>query len=375
MKIGIDARVLYMPTLKGMGVYLMNLLDGLERIDKKNEYVLYYDSRQKVISRKPAGRNFKEKGISIRKGDRYYFWEQFRLPLEVEKDKINVFHSPANTSMFHLRCPTIVTVHDTILQQSERLGIFDKLYFRNLQSFILKRVKKIITVSEYSKELIVRIMKIKKSKIEVIPLGASGLFKKVDDNDLIESTKKKYGIQGEYILNVGGESPWKNVSTLIEAYSELVRNYKIVQKLVITGIRKQTILNGHMGQVLALGIYGKVIILGYVTQDDLIYLYSGAKLFVYPSLHEGFGLPPLEAMACGVPVVASDRTSIPEVVGDAAVLVDASKSKNIAKAIHDVLGDESLNQKLSTAGLKRSKEFNWQKTAEMTLKNYENALQ
>ncbi len=373
MRIGIDARVLYMPVLKGMGVYLKNLLESLERIDKKNEYILYYDSRQQVVSRKPGSPNFEEKAISIRKGDIYHFWEQFRLPLELKKDRIDVFHSPANTTMLALKCPTIVTVHDTILQQSVRLSLFDQMYFKRLQPFILKKVQKIITISGYSKELISKIMKISKSMVEVIPLGINDSFRVITDKKMIVPVMQKYGITGSYLLNVGGESPWKNVSTLIKAYSELVKNYKIKEKLIITGIRNEVILKEHADKISELGIKDKIIIIGYVPQEDLVGLYNGASVFVYPSLHEGFGLPPLEAMACGVPVVVSDKTSIPEVVGDAAILVDASEPKNIAKAINDVLGNESLRKDLIAAGLERCKEFDWRKTAELTLKNYEEA--
>jgi len=371
MKIGIDARVLYMPVLKGIGIYLHNLLINLSEIDQKNEYILYYDTRQNLVSRFPRKSNFITKGISIRKGDRFYLWEQVRLPLETARDKIDIFHSPANTTMLLSRCPIIVTIHDVTLQETLRQANLENGYHRLLQPFILRRAKRVITPSAYSRSRIEEIMKIPKNKINVIHNGISDYFKVINNNGQIERTKREFGITGGFILSVGGESPWKNVSGLIKAYSILVKKGMINQQLVITGIRTKSILENHFDEIDKLRLQDKVLILGYIPENKLINLYNAAEVFVYQSVKEGFGFPPLEAMACGVPVIASNKSSIPEISGEAALLVDASNPDNISDAVINLLRDNSLKQRLISEGFKRVKKFTWKKTAEETLNLYE----
>lgn len=370
--IGIDARVLFMPMMKGMGFYLQNLLENFITLDKENSYILYYDTRQNVKLRTLNSPNFSVKGISIRSGDSFHSWEQVRLPIELSRDKIDILHSPANTSIFASRCPRICTVHDTILQELEKKG-FDNFYFNRFIPFSLRRAKKIITCSIYSKQKINKLLNIPEEKIEVIPNGVSSIFKKINDKEAISKVKRKYAIEGEYIFNVGGESPWKNVSNLILAYKLLVSKSSIKQKIVIAGIRTKSIAENHLKEIAELGLSDRAIILGYVSEQELVHLYNGAEIFVYPSLNEGFGLPPLEAMACGIPVVASNKASIPEVVGDAAILVDATNESAIAKGIGLILNNAALKDKLRDLGTKRCSRFTWQQTAKKTLQLYINS--
>ena len=371
MKIGIDARTLYSTAQKGIGVYLYNLLMNISDIDKQNSYILYYDSKQEIVKRLPRLDNFTEKGIEIGRGEKFHLWEQMKLPAEVRRDKIDLFHSPANTTMGFMVCPTIVTVHDTIAQEVEKSNVWDRFYFNNIQPAILRGAGKIVTPSAYSKDRITDMMSIRDPRIEVIANGIDRSFRKMEDSAAIEMTKIKYKITKNYILNVGGESAWKNVSLLIKAYAKLVNEDNVREQLVITGIRKEAILSKHLNEVSSLGLEGKVMILGYVSVEDLICLYSGASVFVYPSLNEGFGFPPLEAMACGTPVVASNSASIPEVVGNAALMVDARSAENIADGIKIVISDSKLRDRLIAAGFERCKKFDWKKTAEKTLELYE----
>lgn len=370
LNIGIDARILYMPILKGMGVYLNNLLLSLSKIDKRNKYILYFDSRQKIINRGPKAENFITKGISLRKGDRVHLWEHLRLPLEVIKDKIDVFHSPANTTMFFSKCPILVTIHDTILQELLNRKIWSNLYFNKFQPWILRKAQTIITPSSYSKIKIAQIMRVSSGKIKVIPNGISSSFKVIENKDLIETIKSKYNIRGKYLLNVGGQSPWKNVSSLIKAYSILANEHKLTEQLIITGISTSSIVKTHLKEVERLGLLGTVLVLGYVSEDELVNLYNGAELLVYPSLMEGFGFPPLEAMACGTPVVASKSASIPEIVGDAGVLVDVTNLRSLSEAMLQVLQNKIVRENLIKKGFERSSKFSWERTAEQTLNLY-----
>lgn len=372
--IGIDARTVYAPILKGMGVYLYNLLVHLSRIDQENEYILYYDSRQTIQFRLPESRNFLARGISIKKGDRYHVWELLRLPLEVYRDRVQLFHSPANTVMFVSLCPVIATVHDTTAQEMKKNPGWEAFYLNKIQPAAVRKIAKIMTPSQYSKERIADIFKVKREKIEVVPNGISDLFRILEDKEKIEEVRKKFSISGDYILNVGGESSWKNVVSIIRAYAQLVKNSARKESLVVIGIRKKSILDDHVKLAMSLGVEKKVFVLGYVSEEELVALYNGAKIFVYPSLREGFGFPPLEAMACGVPVVASNATSIPEVVSDAAVLVDATQIELLTAAMLQVLEDEFLRASLIEKGLKQCRKFSWQNTAERTLQIYRDVV-
>ena len=369
MRIGIDARAFFHKELKGIGVYLNGLISGIALLDKSNQYLLYYDSRKDIKHRALPGENFIPKGIHIDYGDTFFFWEQLALPWAIMSDKIDVFHASANILCL-TRCPTIATIHDTILQEMPLKRFVERLYYRTLQPLLARRAEKVVTDSTFSRRCIIDKFGISENKISVIPLGVDPYFRQsVDENSVCEVTKK-YQISPPYILSVGGESRWKNVNRLIEAYAFLVLEHKITESLVIVGIRDKGILETHLSAIAALYLTGKVKIMGYVPKMDLIALYNGAKVFTYPSLREGFGFPPLEAMACGVPVVASNAASIPEVVGDAAVLYNAKDVMDIANAIKRVLFDEGLRLSLCAKGLEKTKEYLWENTAEMTLNTY-----
>jgi len=358
-----------MPILKGMGVYLQNLLENLGRIDSENEYFLYYDSRLNNTLRKVSAENLKFKGIAVQ-GEKFHLWEQWKLPQALKQDKIDIFHSPANTTMAASPCPVVVTVHDTHLQEIPRGTFFDRIYYGKVQPWNIRRAKRIITPSEYSKKNIVTFMKVPCENIAVIPLGINKNFMVPLDNNLVDTIKAKLDITGPYILNAGGESPWKNVSRLIQAFAVLVEKYRIKEKLLITGIRTKAILDKHLCEIENLGLKGKVHVLGYIPDDDLMGLYTGAELFVYPSLMEGFGFPPLEAMACGVPVVASNAASIPEVSGEGALYCDGKDSEDIAEKIYMVLSNKELRQDLISKGTNWVKRYRWERTAEETLEIY-----
>ncbi len=372
MKIGIDARVLYAPVLKGIGVYLQNLVEEWAKAPSGHQFVLYYDPRQEIIRRKPKADCFTEKAISISTGDRFYFWDHFCLPPQLKRDRIEVLFSPANTAVFGAPCPQVVTVHDTILQEIPRPNRIDAVYYNVIQPALLKKAAMVLTPSAFSKGNIERILKFPGSRIQVIPQGIDATFRCLENRNAVEEVKKKYGISGNYIFNAGGESVWKNVSNLIKAYALLVKQ-GTKQKLVITGIRNPAIVEKHQKETADLGLTGAVKILGYVSREELVALYNGAEIFVYPSLLEGFGFPPAEAMACGAPVAASDACSIPEVVGDAGLLFDGRFPEQIAEKMSMLLGSEPLRQEYRRRGLERVRQFAWPLTAKRTLDILEGA--
>lgn len=370
MKIGIDARTLYAPVLKGIGVYLQNLLEGMIRLEPSAEFYLYYDARQKTVNRRPAGAKVFERGITFPTGDRFHFWEQMALPRALSKDRISLLHSPANTVPLFWNGPKVVTVHDTTIQERKDKTRIDQFYYNTFQPQALRRSDLICTVSHFSKGNIEKILGISGSKIRVIHNGISPAFRLLEDESVVDAVKAKFGIKGEYIFNAGGESPWKNVPRLIEAFASL----ESAESLVITGIRSDKIRTELMTRIHALGLTGRVHLLTYVTADELIALYNGAAIFVYPSLLEGFGFPPLEAMACGTPVAASNAASIPEVTGEAALLFDGTRAGEISLAMQKLLQDKTLRDSYRAKGFERARQFTWQENAKQTLSAYKEVL-
>jgi len=211
-------------------------------------------------------------------------------------------------------------------------------------------------------------------KISVIPLSAGERFRPIRDQDELQRVRQTYGIEGEYMLSVGAIQPRKNLGRLVAAYSRLraAKPEGKLPKLVLAG-KCAWLYDETLRAIKELNLSDSVILTGYVPENDLPALYSGAVCFIYPSYFEGFGLPPLEAMQCGVPVIVGDRTSLPEVVGTAGILVDPFDVDALAAAIENVISDSDLRAELSVSGLARAKIFEWRETARQTLAVYQKA--
>jgi glycosyltransferase involved in cell wall biosynthesis len=265
--------------------------------------------------------------------------------------------------------PVVVTIHDTKPFENKSDFWKEEFYTKTLQPAALRKAQRIITPSLYSKKSIVEKLKISDSKIEVIYQGMGKQFKVIEDKQALGRIGLKLKLDGKFILTVGGETPSKNISRLIEAYA-LLKKKNVSHQLVITGIRNQDVLAKHLAEAQKLGIEAQVKIFGYVDEEDLIGLYNLTDLFIYPSLFEGFGFPPLEAMACGAVVAASNATSIPEVVGDAGLLFDGKNIQNMADSMHQLIKDETLRKDLTRKGFERVKQFEWRLAAQKTLAIY-----
>jgi glycosyltransferase involved in cell wall biosynthesis len=355
--------------MKGIGVYLQHLLPEMAALDSSIAYILFYDTRQAVTPRLPAGPGFRERGISLPRGDTFYAWEQLRLPLATRHEAVDVFHSPANTTPCWKPAPTIVTVHDVKLLEATGDGVRSRLYHRPIQQFAIRRAAAVICPSEFTKREVLKHFRIEPGRVTVIHNGVGTQFHPLADHKPIESVRHKYGINGDFVLFAGGESAPKNISTLLAAFAVVCARCEDIL-LVVPGIRTETILQAHLAEAKRLHVERRIIFPGYIPEAELIALMNAARLFVYPSLSEGFGLPPLEAMACGAPVAASDATSIPEVVGDAALLFEASSVNATAEAIERLLTDSSLCRLLRDKGFRRAAHFTWRRAAEATLQVY-----
>ncbi len=371
MRIGINALYLIPGRTGGMSVYLKNYLKYLQEIDTTNEYFIY-------ISTEGAGtlnlfaKNFHEIRCPLPARLRafHYFWELVILPFQIWKDKIELLHSPANIAPSYLPCKSIMTIHDVrpYFFSPDLPRSFTFIYKR-LLPVMVRRAAKVITVSEYSRKAISNVLGLSMDKIAVIPLAPERypVLEKAK-----EEIKTKYNIE-DYLFTLITAIPHKNMDGLIHAYKILTDRQQEVPQLVIAGI-KGLALQKIKKQIKEWGLEKKIVFLGFVPDAYLPALYASAKVFVFPSKYEGFGLPILEAMSYGVPVVSSNATALPEVVGDAGLMFNPDDPTAIADTIEHVLRDNVLRKTLVEKGLRRVTEFNWRRVAERTLEEYKRAM-
>ncbi|MBC7226910.1 MAG: glycosyltransferase family 4 protein [Thermoflexales bacterium] len=283
---------------------------------------------------------------------------------------VDLFHATEHLLPRFSRIRTVFTLHDLIfLFHPETHKPLNRWFLTLMMPRFLRAADAVIAVSECTKRDAVRAYGIPEEKITVIYEGVSLRFRPADP-EAVRVVRAKYGLPEHFILYVGTIEPRKNLTALLEAYAALqARNTQYATRLVIVG-KKGWLYEGFFRRLRELGLEEHVHFTGYVPDEDLPALYSAADLFVFPSLYEGFGLPVLEAMACGVPVVCSNTSSLPEVAGDAALLVDPADVRALAEAMERVLADEALRATLRTRGLERARQFTWEATARRTLEVY-----
>lgn len=371
LKIAIDARdILRKQT--GIVTYTVNLVKGLAAIDSENRYTIYIDSfRDKEVgeSNLVDQPNFKN-AVLPSKGA---LWKQFFLPLNLALHKPDIFHSPTSTIPAVRPCPTVVTFCDLFHEANpEWLPLKVKDRLSRLYKFAALKSDKIIAISHNTKNDLIKYYGVEPEKVSVIYPGKDEYFGRLGETEREEGRKeleKKYGIRGGFILHVGALAEWRNVPRLIEAFGILKLVDRIPHKLLLVG---REVWGLKIKKIIEeAGLTGDVINLDYVPIEDLRLLYNTAELLVFPSLFEGFGIPVLEAQACGTPVVASNKTALPEAVGDAGVLVDPYDTGVIADGVRKVLGDGALRDDLIKKGFEHAKRFNWEKMARETLAVYQ----
>ncbi|MBE9216257.1 glycosyltransferase family 4 protein [Plectonema cf. radiosum LEGE 06105] len=376
MIIGIDTRFA-LKNRRGIGNYTLNLIQALAEVDKKNPYILYTDclDSEKLLPQNP---NFITKKIIPAN---YLLWEQLTLPKQAIKDGVDILHCTANTAPAFLNknIKLIVTVHDVMYLKKRSLLAESKVMYQRLGriyrsvvvSNTIKNASKVISVSNYSKQDILHhFPNLKKNSIETTYEAADSAFRLLETNTALETVKNNFGLDKNYLLTLGGTDPRKNTKLVIQAFANLKNQKKIDEKLIIVGIP-----NPNKSQfyelVYSLNLENEVLFTGFVTQEELICLYNSASIFLYPSLYEGFGIPPLEAMACGTSVITSNTTSIPEVVGDAALQINPTNQEELEAAVYKLLFDHALKNDFIQRGLTRSKQFSWRRMAEETLAIYQ----
>lgn len=369
MHIGLNAQLLSLSgdyRAAGITWYIYNLLAHLPPSDHR--YTAFLGERKAEglfpqidlrFSRLPTGNPL----VRI-------FWEQAVLPFESAKEGIDLIHSLAFVQPLFSSCPGVVTIYDlSFLLFPEGFNPWKRLYLRYMTPYSARRSRRVIALSQSTKRDLSRLFGIPREKIEVIPCGVDPRFRPLNGN-LVSRFRQRRRLPERMILFVGTIERRKNVSLLLEAYAQIQR--EIPHALVLAGAKGWG-ADGIFAQAEELGL-ADVIFAGYVGQEELPLWYNAADLLAYPSLYEGFGLPPLEAMASGTPVLTSITSSLPEVMGDAGVLVNPKNAGEIARAMLKVLRDKGLQEEMRKRGLERAKRFTWQEAAEETVRVYEEAM-
>jgi glycosyltransferase involved in cell wall biosynthesis len=382
MKIGIDSRFLTHPQKGGFKTYTENLVSNIALLDQKNEYILYLDRPPAQDTRIPVQENFSYRILKQAPVIGMPWREQVQLSVQTNRDRIDLLHSPCLTAPLMSSCPLVMTIHDMI-------WLFPKKYSRShtfsLQWKLMewyqlvvpraaaRRASAILTVSQQSKDSIVEHLGIDPDHIFVTQGAVNSSFHPVRDAERLQTLREKYQLPSRFVLAIGSADPRKNIETLVQAYALLPENVRKEYHLVIVWTAA-TLAAATYKLVEVLGMNEYMHFINQVSNEELVLLYNKASLFVFPSLYEGFGLPMLEAMACGAPVIAANTSSIPEVAGDAALLVEAKDANGIANAILRILSDENLAAEMVQKGLKRNSMFSWKKCAIETLSIYQRVM-
>ena len=354
MRIGIDARKLHD---FGIGTYIRNLLRQLARLDSQTEFVLLARPDD-VADLSATGPNFR--AVAARAGN-YSVAEQLTIPLALKREKVTLFHAPHYVLPPLVRCRSVVTIHDCIhLMFPNYLPTpFALRYARASIGLAARRASRVLTVSESSKRDILRFVDIPAERIDVIYNAYDERFGIEPLEEDVVRVRERFQLHDEFVLYAGNVKPHKNLERLIDAFQVVRQRGLDHLKLVLIGdeISKYASLRRAVHKY---QLHNSVRFLGYLPEETLAIMYRLAGVFVFPSLYEGFGLPPLEAMASGTPVVTSNVSSLPEVAGNAAVLVDPYDPAAIADGMYQVLTDATLRQELRRKGLARAREFSWE---------------
>lgn len=377
MRIGIDARFVTRYPRRGIGNYSLHLIRELIRLAPHHLFVLYIsaEDKEEILPKEP---NVTVRPLST---PTYPLWEQFALPRAAKSDKLDILHCLGNTALVWRSSPCkivlslmdVMFLHsgDFVPRPTNNYQALGRLYRQAVVPTCARSADEIVTISEFSKQdILATIHGLHPNKIHVTHLSCDSAFRAA----IVETQESGTLSQPRpYLLALGAEDPRKNTLRLVRSYLLLLEQYGIEDDLVISGYVNWKNSEAYQLIVKA-GATQRVRFLSYVTLDELVALYRNARIFIYPSLYEGFGIPLLEAFSAGCPVIASNITSIPEVAGDAALYVNPANHGDIAMMILRLLKDHDLRNALSERGRQRAEQFTWSETARKTIAIYEKCI-
>jgi glycosyltransferase involved in cell wall biosynthesis len=363
MRIGID----YTAAVRqgaGIGRYTRGLIGALPAVDRENSYRLFVASRG-VRSTVPTGPNFRAFHAPLTDRETSLLWQRLRLPVPIELflGALDLFHSPDFLLPPVLRARTVLTVHDlSFVRVPEYAHPSVHEYLVQGVPRSARRADLILAVSVATQRDVVELLGVPEDRVQVIYEGVDARFRPVEDEQTLAAVRRRYGLERPFILGLGTLEPRKNFTGLIEAFARLRERRHLEHELVIVG-RRGWLYEPVFERVQALGVERQVRFLGFAADEHLPAIYTLASCLAYPSFYEGFGLPVLEAMACGTPVVTSQSSSLPEVAGSAAILVDPHDADSLVDALDRVLFDDALRAELRAAGRERVRRFTWERAA------------
>ena len=355
----------------GIGRYTRGLVGALAELDRTNDYVLFSAGRDQQARAWPS--NYKLREIPLSDRHLAILWQRLRLPIPVElvTGRLDVFHSPDFVLAPVYRARTVLTVHDLSFVRHPECSLPPLLdYLMHAVPRSVSRADVILADSVCTRRDLIELLHVPQDRVFVMYPGVEPPFVPQSDEGRTQAVLRRYGIRAPYILGLGTLQPRKNFPRLIRAYCDLKRTHHLPHQLVIGG--GEGWLYQEIDQAIDdLGLREDVLLPGFVADEDLPVLYGAADVFAFPSLYEGFGLPVLEAMACGTPVVASSTSSLPEVAGDAALLVPPEDTHALADSLWRLLDDSALRNQLRARGFERVKLFVWRNAAQSLLSTYE----
>jgi glycosyltransferase involved in cell wall biosynthesis len=352
----------------GNETYAANLLAALADLEDDTEFIVATAHPEVLAARLPPCPRFRPVPVSSSPARRLLI-ELPRLARRHGADMLHVTYAGPPLA----RIPIVVTIHDVAYRRNPSwFSPRDRAVLALGIGLTAPRAAQIIAISEHAKAEICDTLAVPPAKVSVTLLAAAPGFRRLNNAALTRFDRTRWGVQGPYVLAVGNLQPRKNIRRLVEAFARLPPG-RFPHQLVVAGQAKWR-ESDVQASVRGAGLESRVVFTGYVPYDDLVGLMNCADVFVYPSLYEGFGLPVIEAMACGAPVITSNTTSLPEVAGDAALFIDPLDTTDLASALARILGDPDVRARMAKASLERAADFSWRKTADGTLKVYRAAL-
>ena len=350
----------------GIGTYIQNLIPELARVGTAHQWTMFVAPEEE--SRVPAPVSWSKKVAPFAK---YSLAEILLMARLAKESHYDLFHEPHYTLPTGLHGRSVVTIHDLIhLRFPQYFNRTQRLYAGLMVRHAVHHAGSVITDSHFVRRDLVRSFRIDEGKVQVVYPGVSPIFHEAVDDSALRSFRTQHGLEGPYVLFVGSTRPHKNVPVLLKAVADL-RKSRADTRLVFAG---EPLSKVQEAMSTALGLGDGVLALGRLSTGDLVLAYKGASAVAVPSLHEGFGFPAVEAMACGVPVVVSDAGSLPEAVGDAAIIVPPDQPGAFSDALRSILDRSDLRKELVRKGLARAQQFSWERAAKETLQIYDQVL-